>query len=98
MEITIEFDYTQQELMGEKKVLSAEEGIMLIDFIRSVDALIEDACGSSGIDPAQKRILNEGSELNGCIASVNGAVPPGLLKYRLKDGDVVSLLYGYCGG
>lgn len=98
MEITIEFDLSQKKLIGNEKILDVPDGTTLLDFLESVDELIDKACSSKGLNPDRFRTLNSSSNLNGCIATVNGQAPSGLLEHCLKDGDIVSLLYGYCGG
>ena len=71
MEITIEFDFTQKDLVGNEKVLEVPDGTILLDFLKSVDDLIDKACSSKGLNPDRFRTLNSSSNLNGCIATVN---------------------------
>lgn len=98
MKVTIEFDYTQKDLMDEMKILDVPEHTTLLAFLRFVDTLIEEACASKGLDAGKIRTLSSNGNLNSCIATVNDEAPPDLLEHRLQEGDTVSLLYGYCGG
>lgn len=98
MKVTIEFDYTQKDLMGEMKVLDVQDSITLLAFLRSVDNLIEEVCISKAINADKFKTLNSNGDLNSCIATVNDEAPPDLLGHSLEEGDTVSLLYGYCGG
>ncbi|MCL7413446.1 MAG: hypothetical protein M8353_07505 [ANME-2 cluster archaeon] len=98
MKVTIEFDYTQKDLMDEMKILDVPESTTLLAFLRIVDTLIEEACASKGLDAGKFRTLSGNSNLNSCIATVNDEAPPDLLEHCLQEGDTVSLLYGYCGG
>lgn len=98
MKITIEFDFTQKDLMGKQKMLDVQDGTILLDFLKSVDILIENACSKKERNAGSLKVLSSSTSLNSCIVSVNGEPPSGLLEHILKDGDTVSLLYGYCGG
>ncbi|MCL7415391.1 MAG: hypothetical protein M8349_04945 [ANME-2 cluster archaeon] len=98
MRITIEFDFIQKDLLGEQQETDVENGTTLLHLLKSVDRSIEDACSSVGENPRPFKLLNEKGELNGCIVVINGETPSGLLNYGLRDGDTISLLYGYCGG
>ena len=98
MQITIEFDFSQKDLMGEKQEIYVNEGTTLRECLISVDTMIEDTCKINGVVADQLRILNKNGSLNSCIVAVNGQTPPEMLDYKLNDGDCIALIYGYCGG
>ncbi|MCL7475087.1 MAG: hypothetical protein SCH39_08230 [Methanosarcinales archaeon] len=98
MKVTIEFDYTQKDLMGDIQVLDIPEHTTLLVFLECVDTLIEEACTLKGVGSGKFKILNRNGNLNSCIATVNDEAPPDLLEHCLQEGDTISLLYGYCGG
>ncbi|MDP3105300.1 MAG: hypothetical protein Q8M95_11935 [Candidatus Methanoperedens sp.] len=97
MKIIVNFDFTQQELMGDKEVFEIEEGARLGVLLHRIDSCIMDAGKKIGIDTAYKTTL-AGGVLNGCVVFINGAAPEMMLEQELHDGDSIEFVYGFCGG
>ena len=97
MMITVHYDFTQQELMGDKDVFEIEDGTRLEIVLLKIDSNIIDAGTKKGIDTAYKTTL-AGGALNGCVVFINGAAPEKMLEQELHDGDCIEFVYGFCGG
>ena len=91
------YDFTQQELTGDKDVFEIEEGTRLGVLLLKIDSGIMDAGKKKGIDTAYKTTL-AGGALNGCVVFINGAAPDKMLEQELHDGDSIEFVYGFCGG
>ncbi len=97
MKITVHYDFTQRELVGEKEVFEIEEGTRLGALLLNIDSRIMDAGKKKSIDTKYKTTL-VGGALNGCVVFINGAAPEKMLEQELKDGDSIEFVYGFCGG
>ncbi len=97
IKVTVNYDYTQQDLLGEKDVLEIPCCTTLGGLLNRIDKLITEAGNSKGIDTTHKKTLAEG-KLNSCVVFVNGSAPSGMLEHELHDGDVIEFVYGFCGG
>ncbi len=56
-----------------------------------------DAGKNKGIETTYKTTL-AGDRLNGCVVFINGSAPQNMLDNELHDGDIIELVYGFCGG
>ncbi len=97
MKITVHFDFTQQELVGETDVFEIAEGTKLAELLRIIDAKIINVGRNKGINTTYKTTLI-GDQLNGCVVFINGAAPENMLNHELHDGDDAEFVYGFCGG
>lgn len=97
MRITINYDFTQKTIMGDREVFVLPDATMLGEFLVMVDRQIAEICKERSVPDSALKILN-GSELNGCMLMVNGKSPKNIMADRLNDGDVIDLVYGFCGG
>ena len=97
MKITVHYDFTQQELVGNKEVFEIEEGTRLGVLLLKIDSGILDAGKKMSIDTTYKTTLS-GRALNGCVVFINGAAPEKMLEQELHDGDCIEFVYGFCGG
>ena len=97
IKVTVNYDYTQQELLGEKEVFGMPDGTTLGSLLHKIDTKILDTGKNKGIDTAHKTTLAEG-KLNACVVFVNGSAPSGMLEHELHDGDIIEFVYGFCGG
>jgi len=97
LKITVHYDFTQQELVGEKDVFEIEERTRLGALLLKIDSGIMDAGKKMSIDTTYKTTL-AGRELNGCVVFINGAAPEKMLEQELHDGDSIEFVYGFCGG
>lgn len=97
MKVTVNYDYTQQELAGEKEVFEIADGTKLGGLLRSIDEKITREGNDRGIDTAYKTTLAE-NQLNGCVVFVNGSAPEDMLEHELHAGDNIEFVYGFCGG
>ena len=97
MKITVHYDFTQQELVGNKEVFEIEEGTRLGVLLLKIDSRIIDAGKKMSIDTTYKITLSGGT-LNGCVVFINGAAPEKMLEQELHDGDSIEFVYGFCGG
>ncbi len=97
VKIKVDYDFTQQELVGETDLFEIGEGAKLVELLRSIDAKIIDAARNKGIDATYKTTLIS-DQLNGCVVFINGSAPEDILSHRLHDGDAVEFVYGFCGG
>lgn len=97
LKIRVNYDFTQQELAGEKKEFEVAESTKLGELLRIIDARIVEAGKNKGIDTTYKTTLDKGN-LNGCVVFVNGAAPENIMEHELHDGDNIEFVYGFCGG
>lgn len=97
MKIKVNYDFTQQELVGKTDVFETADGIKLGELLRIVDAKIINAGKYRGIDTTYKTAL-VGDQFNGCVVFINGSAPENMLDHELHDGDTIEFVYGFCGG
>lgn len=97
IKVTVDYDYTQQELLGEKEVFEIPDGTTLGGLLHKIDTKILDTGKNKGIDTTHKTTLADGN-LNSCVVFVNGSAPSGMLEHELHDGDIIEFVYGFCGG
>ena|SRR5665648_114654 len=97
MKITINYDFTQKAVMGNNEVFVMPDGRTLGEFLAIVDKQIVKVCKQHSIPDDKLKILN-GTELNGCMLMVNRKAPENIMTDRLNDGDIIDLVYGFCGG
>jgi hypothetical protein len=97
MKIIVNYDFTQQELVGKTDVFEVADGAMLGELLRMIDAKIMEAGKNKGIDTTYKTTL-AGDQLNGCVVFINCSAPEKVLEHELHDGDNVEFVYGFCGG
>ena len=91
------YDFTQQELVGSTDVFEIADGTKLGELLRIIDARIIEAGKKKGIDTAYKTTLAD-DRLNGCVVFINGSAPENMLGQLLRDGDNIEFVYGFCGG
>ena len=97
LKVRVNYDFTQQELVGENEVFEIADGTRLGELLRIIDAKVVCACKNKGIDATYKTTLSEGN-LNGCVVFINRAAPQNMLEHELHDGDNIEFVYGFCGG
>ncbi|MFZ2410833.1 MAG: MoaD/ThiS family protein [Candidatus Methanoperedens sp.] len=97
MKIKVNYDFTQQELVGGTDVFVIADGSKLGELLRIIDARIIEAGKNKGIDTAYKTTLAN-DRLNGCVVFINGSAPENMLEQSLHDGDNIEFVYGFCGG
>ncbi len=97
MKIKVNYDFTQQDLVGETDVFEIADGAKLGELLRIIDTRIVEAGKNTGIETAYKTTLVN-SGLNGCVVFINGSAPEKMLEQLLHDGDTVEFVYGFCGG
>ncbi len=97
MKIKVNYDFTQQELVGERDIFEIADGAKLGELLRIIDTKIVEAGKNKGIDTAYKTTLAN-DRLNGCVVFINGSAPENMLEQLLHDGDTVEFVYGFCGG
>ncbi|VVB85931.1 Uncharacterised protein [uncultured archaeon] len=97
MKIKVNYDFTQQELVGETDVFEITEGTGLGELLRIIDARIVETGKNKGIETTYKTTLIN-DQLNGCVVFINGSAPENMLDHELHDGDAVEFVYGFCGG
>ncbi len=97
MKITVNYDFTQQELVGATDLFEVADGAKLGDVLRLIDIRIMEAGKNKGIETNYKTIL-AGDQLNACMVFINGSAPKNMLEHELHDGDTVEFVYGFCGG
>ncbi|MCZ7384342.1 MAG: hypothetical protein O8C67_02615 [Candidatus Methanoperedens sp.] len=97
MKIKVNYDFTQQELVGGTDVFEIADGSKLGDMLWIIDARIIEAGKKKGIDTTYKTTLSN-DRLNGCVAFITGVAPENMLEHELHDGDVIEFVYGFCGG
>ena len=97
MKIKVNYDFSQQEVVGETDVFEIADGAKLGELLRIIDARIVEAGKNKGIETTYKTTLvNEG--LNGCVVFINGSARENMLEQLLHDGDKIEFVYGFCGG
>ena len=97
VKIKVTYDFTQQELVGGTDVFEIADGAKLGDLLRIIDTRIVEAGKNKGIETTYKTTLvNDG--LNGCVVFIDGSAPKNMLDHKLRDGDTVEFVYGFCGG
>ncbi|MCZ7380913.1 MAG: MoaD/ThiS family protein [Candidatus Methanoperedens sp.] len=97
MKIKVNYDFTQQELVGGTDVFEIADGSKLGELLRLIDVMIIEAGKKKGIDIAYKTTLAN-DRLNGCVVFINGSAPENMLEQLVHDGDTVEFVYGFCGG
>lgn len=97
MKIKVNYDFTQQELVGETDIFDLADGARLGELLRIIDARINEAGKNKGIETVYKTTL-AGDRLNGCVIFINGSAPEKMLEQILHDGDNIEFVYGFCGG
>ncbi len=97
MKIKVNYDFTQQELVGETDVFEIADGSKLGELLQIIDARIIEAGKKKGIDTSYKTTLAN-DRLNGCVVFINGSAPENMLEQLLYDGDNIEFVYGFCGG
>ncbi len=97
MKIKVNYDFTQQELVGKTDVFEIADGAKLGELLRIIDTRIVEAGKNKGIETTYKTML-AGDQLNGCIVFINGLAPELMLEQELHDGDNIEFVYGFCGG
>jgi len=97
MKIHVNYDFTQQELVGKTDIFEVVDGTKLGELLRMIDAKIMDAGKNKGIDTTYKFTL-AGDQLNGCVVFINGSAPENMLEHKLHDEDNIEFVYGFCGG
>jgi len=97
MKIKVNYDFTQQELVGETDVFEIADGAKLVELLQIIDTRIVEAGKNRGIETTYKTsMINDG--LNGCVVFINGSAPENMLEQELHDGDNIEFVYGFCGG
>ncbi|MDW7726046.1 MAG: MoaD/ThiS family protein [Candidatus Methanoperedens sp.] len=96
MKIKINYDYSQQSLLGKEANVEVAENTTLGELIAQIDARVIEAGKEKNIDVSGLCMLRDG-EL-GCIVAVNKKPPEDLLKYKLQDMDEIDVVFGFCGG
>lgn len=97
MRITMNYDITQKTVMGNKEVFVLPDGTTLSGFLDIVDEQNGEICKERSIPDSDLKIMN-GTELNGCMLMLNKRSPKNIMSDILSDGDVIDLVYGFCGG
>ena len=97
VKIRVNYDFIQQELVGETDVFEIADGAKLGDLLRIIDTRIVEAGKNKGIETTYKTTL-AGDQLNGCVVFINGSAPENMLDHKLHDGDTIEFVYGFCGG
>ncbi len=96
MKVKINYDYSQQKLLGNEAEVEVAENTTLGDLLAQIDARIIETGKEKNIDFSDLCTLRNG-EL-GCIVAVNKAPPENLLNYKLQDEDEIDIVFGFCGG
>ncbi|CAG0982128.1 MAG: hypothetical protein MPEBLZ_03422 [Candidatus Methanoperedens nitroreducens] len=97
MKIKVNYDFTQQELVGDSDVFEVADAAKLGDLLRLIDARIMEAGKNKGIETTYKTTL-AGDQLNACMVFINTCAPENIMEHELHDGDNVEFVYGFCGG
>lgn len=97
MKINVNYDFTQQELVGKTDVFEVAQGTKLGELLRMIDEKIMEAGKNRGIDTTYKISL-AGNQLNGCVVFINGSAPEKMFEQELHDEDNIEFVYGFCGG
>lgn len=96
MRVKINYDYSQQALLGKEAKVEVAENTMLGELLAQIDARVIETGKEKNIDVSGLCMLRD-REL-GCIVAVNKKPPEDLLKYKLQDGDEIDIVFGFCGG
>lgn len=91
------YDFTQQELVGETDVVEIADRAKLGELLRIIDARLQEAGRNKGIETTYKTTLAN-DKLNGCVVFINGSAPENMLDHELHDRDTIDYVYGFCGG
>lgn len=95
MKIKVNYDFIQQELVGESGVFEIAKGTKLGELLMIIDTSIVESGKNKGIDTAYKTArIND--QLNGYVVFINGSAP--VLDTELHDRDTIEFVYGFCGG
>ncbi len=97
MKIKVNYDFTQQELVGETDIFEIADGTRLGELLRIIDSRIKEAGKNKGTETTYKTAL-AGEQLNACVVFINGSAPEKMLEQILHDGDNIEFVYGFCGG
>ena len=97
MKIAVNYDFTQQDLVGKTDVFEIADGTILGDLLRMIDTKIMEAGKNKGIDTTYKTTL-AGNQLNGCVVFIDGSAPEKMLEHVLQDRNNIEFVYGFCGG
>ncbi len=97
IKVTVNYDFTQKELIGEREVFEVENGTRLRELLQIIDIKIMKIGENKGIETTYKTTLANG-QLNGCVVFINGSAPENLLEQELHYGDKIEFIYGFCGG
>lgn len=97
MKIKVNYDFTQQELVGETDVVEIADRAKLGELLRIIDARLQEAGRNKGIETTYKTTLAN-DKLNGCVVFINGSAPENMLDHELHDRDTIDYVYGFCGG
>lgn len=97
MKIKVNYDFTQQELVGKEDTFEIADGAKLGELLQIIDAKIIKAGKNKGIETMYKTTLAN-DQLNGCVVVINGLAHENMLEHELHDGDNIDFVYGFCGG
>lgn len=97
MKIKVNYDFTQQELVGDSDFFEIPDGSKIGDLLRLIDTRIMEAGKKKGIETTYKTTL-AGDQLNACMVFIKGSAPENIMDHELHDGDIVEFVYGFCGG
>jgi hypothetical protein len=97
VKIKVNYDFSQQEVIGETDVFEIAEGTKLGELLRIIDTRIVESGKNKGIETTYKTTL-AGGQLNGCVVFINGSAPENMLEQLLHDRDNIEFVYGFCGG
>ncbi len=97
IKITVNYDFTQKELIGEREVFEVENGTGFRELLQIIDVKIMRLGENKGMETTYKTTLANG-QLNGRVVFINGSAPENLLEQELHDGDKIEFVYGFCGG
>ncbi|VVB54555.1 Uncharacterised protein [uncultured archaeon] len=97
MKLKVNYDFIQQELVGDSDVFEVADAAKLGDLLRLIDIRITEAGKKKGIETTYKTIL-AGDQLNACMVFINTCAPENIMDHELHDGDTVEFVYGFCGG
>jgi len=97
VKIIVNYDFTQQELVGINDIFEIADGTQLGELLSIVDDKIMEAGKNKGVDTTYKTTL-AGNQLNGCVVFINGSAPENMLEHKLHDEDNIEFVYGFCGG
>ncbi len=93
MKIKVNYDFTQQELVGGTDFFEINDGSKLGDLLRIIDDKIIEAGKKKDIDTAYKTTLAN-DRLNGCVVFINGSAPENMLEQLLMTGMLLNLFMG----